>query len=87
MNWFDISTLPGVLSWILVVLVVFTILETYSNREKSLKKLIKYQEEEIAELERIITAQRNVIVLVQKENHEHRIREMGSLERNNQTGA
>lgn len=74
MNFLDISTLPGILTWILLILLLATIAETVAVKGAQLKEQneqlgdrIKKLEDEIDELYKLIIQQRNNLVSLQYE--------------------
>lgn len=74
MNFLDISTLPGILTWLLLILLFITIAETVAVKDAQRKEQneqlgdrIKKLEDEIDELYKLIIQQRNNLVCLQHE--------------------
>ena len=70
MRFLDISTLPGVLCWILLVLLLVKIAEIVADREERLRELasrVKKLEEENEKLYTVINQHRSSLVCLKYE--------------------
>ena len=67
MNFLDISTLSGVLMWILALLSILTIAEHVAVKDANKNAELKQVKDENAELYKLITQQRNNIVELQEQ--------------------
>ena len=67
MNFLDISTLPGILTWILLILLLLTIAETAAVKDAQRKEEVNKLKGELDELYKITSQQRNNIVELQEQ--------------------
>ena len=78
MNFLDISTLPGILTWILLILLLLTIAETAAVKDAQRKEEVNKLKGELDELYKIISQQRNNITYLQDQVREHARKETAS---------
>ena len=77
MNFLDISTLPGILTWVLLILLLLTIAETAAVKDAQRKEEVDKLRGELDELYKIISQQRNITYL-QDQVREHVRKETAS---------